>query len=164
MPYYSRISFHSQYHAPLSATLSVKCNREYRSTLPVQLDWAWTSQAIHISNDWWWCLEHGIPHDPPNWKFLAVLLYCKLAGGWLSSPHWRGQWWGHGNTCGFEDCALISVVLLYPLLLGIQHWKKTLVAEMPEMVEVVKNQDKCGRQCIGLMCGVWRWLMYIYRT
>ena len=142
MPYYSWISFHSQYHAPLSATPSVKCNRDYRSTLPVQLDWAQTSQPSHVNNDWWWCLEHGIPHGPPDWKFLAVLLYCKLAGGWLSSPHWHGRGWGHGNVCGFEDCVLVSVVFLYPLLLGIQHWKETFVAEMPEMEEVVRNEDK----------------------
>ena len=152
MPYYSQISFHFQYHAPLSATPSVKCNREYRSTLPAQLDWARTSQSIHINNDWWWCLEHGIPYHPSDWKFSAVLSYCKLAGGWLSSLHWRGQWWGRENTCGFEDSALVSVVFLYPLLLGIQHWKETFVAEMPEMVEVVKNQDKHNGQCSVWLC------------
>jgi len=89
----SWISFHSQYHAPPSATPSVTSNlRDCRSTLPVHLDWAPTSQSIHINNDSWWCLEHGIPHDPSDWKFSAVLWYCKLVGGWLSSPHWRGQW------------------------------------------------------------------------
>ena len=39
---------------------------------------------------------------------------------------------------------LVSVVFLYPLLLGIRYWKETFVAGMPEMVEVVKNQDKHG--------------------
>jgi len=141
VPYYSRISFHSQYHAPLSATPSVKSNRDCRSTLPVQLDWAWTSQSICINNDSWWCLKHGIPYDPPDWKFSAVLLYCKLAGGWLSSPHWHGQWWGYENAWwGFEPLLLVSV--LYPLLLGIRYWKETSVPGMPEMVEVMKNQDK----------------------
>ena len=77
--------------SPLCNTFS-KSNRDCSYTLPVQLDWAWTSQSIHVNNDGWWFLEHGIPHDPPDWKFLAVLLYCKLAGGWLSCPHWRGQW------------------------------------------------------------------------
>ena len=92
MPYYSWISFHSQYHAPLSATFWVKSNSDCRSKLPVQLDWAQTSQSIHINNVRWWCLEHGIPHDPPDCEFSAVLLYHKLAEGWLSSPHWPGQW------------------------------------------------------------------------
>ena len=143
MPYYSWISFHSQYHAPLSATPSVKCNREYRSSSHAQSDWARTSQPVHINNDWWWCLEHWIPHGPPDWNFLAVLLYCKLAGGWLSFPHWRGQWWGRESAwCDFKECAPVSVVFLCPLLLGIQHWKETFVAEMPKMVEVMKNQDK----------------------
>ena len=108
---------------------SVKCNREYRSTLLVQLDWARTSQPIHINNDWWWCLEYGIPHGPPDWKFSAALLYCKLAGGWLSSPHWRGQWWGHENAWWtFGHFLLVSVVFLYPLLLGIWYQKETFVA------------------------------------
>ena len=129
MPYYSQISFHSQYHAPLSARPSVKCDREYRSTLPAQLDWARTSQPIHVNNDWWWCLEHGIPHGPFDWKFLAVLLYCKLAGGWLSSPHWHGQWWGHENAWWtFGHFLLVPVVLLYSLLLGTRYRKETFVA------------------------------------
>ena len=146
MPYYSQISFHSQYHAPLSARPSVKCKRECRSTLPVQLDWALTSQPIHINNEWWWwCLEHEIPHDPSDWKLLAVLLYYKLAGEWLSSPHSHGQWWGLENAWwGFGPFLLVSVVFLYPLLLGIWYRKETFVAGMPEMVEVVKNQDKRG--------------------
>jgi hypothetical protein len=44
----------------------------------------------------------------------------------------------------FEHFVLVSVVFLYPLLLGIQYWKETFVAGMPEMVEVMKNQDKCA--------------------
>ena len=129
MPYYSQISFHSQYHALLSATSSVKSNGDCRSHLPLQLDWASTSQSIHINNVRWWCLEHGIPHDPSGWKFSAALLYCKLAGGWLSSPHWRGQWWGRGNVrWAFEHFLLVSVVLLYSLLLGIRYRKETFVA------------------------------------
>ena len=39
---------------------------------------------------------------------------------------------------------LVPVVLLYPLLLVIGYWKETFVAGMPEMVEVMKNQDKRG--------------------
>ena len=35
---------------------------------------------------------------------------------------------------------LVSVVFLYPLLLGIRYWKETFVAAMPEMVEVKKNK------------------------
>jgi len=77
--------------SPLCCTFS-NSDSDCRSALPVQLGWAWTSQSIHINNVRWWCLEHGIPHNPFGWKFLAVLLYCKLAGGWLSSLHWRGQW------------------------------------------------------------------------
>jgi len=73
---YSWISFHSQYHAPLSATSSVWSDSDCRSTLPVQLDWAWTSQSIHIINVKWWFLEHGIPHDLPDWKFW---LFCCIA-------------------------------------------------------------------------------------
>ena len=37
---------------------------------------------------------------------------------------------------------LVSVVFLHLLLLAIQYWKETFVAGMPEMVEVMKNQDK----------------------
>ena len=153
MLYYSRISFHSQYHAPLSATSSAKSNSDCRSTLPVQLDWAQTSQSIHMNNVKLWCLEHGIPHDPPDWKFSAVLLYCKLVGGWLSSLHWRGQWWGCENALwAFEHFVLVSVVFLSPLLLGIRYWTETFVARMPEMVEVVKKQDKRSGQCIVWLC------------
>jgi hypothetical protein len=49
-----------------------------------------------------------------------------------------------------EDFVLVSVVFLYPLLLGIRYWRETFVAGMPEMVEVMKNQDKRagGEQCI----------------
>ena len=119
----------------------------------MQLAWARTSQPIHVNNDWWWCLEHRIPHGPPDWKFLAVLLYCKLAEGWLSSPHWRGQWWGCESAwCDFEDAAPVSVVFSCPLLFRIQHWKETFVAEMAEMAEVVKNQDKRSGQCIVWLC------------
>jgi hypothetical protein len=39
---------------------------------------------------------------------------------------------------------LVSVVFLYPLLLGIRYWKETFVAGMPEMVEVMMSQDKRG--------------------
>jgi hypothetical protein len=45
-------------------------------------------------------------------------------------------------VCSFEDSLLVSVVFVYPLLLGIRYWKETFVAEMLEMVEVMKNQDK----------------------
>ena len=77
--------------SPLCHTFS-KSNGDCKSTLHVQLDWAQICQSIDINNNRWSCLEHGIPHGPPGWKFLAVLLYCKLAGGWLSFRHWRGQW------------------------------------------------------------------------
>ena len=143
MLYYSWISSHFQYHDPLSATLSVKSYSGYRSTLPEKLDWAWTSQSIHINNVRWWYLDYGLPRDPPDRKFSAVLLYCKLAEGWLSSPHWRGRWQGRENAWwAFEHFGLVSVVFLYPLLLWIRYWKETFVAGMPEMVEVMKNQDK----------------------
>ena len=58
------------------------------------------------------------------------------------------------GTANDEDTktALVSVAFLCPLLLGIQHWKETFVAEMPEMVEVVKNQDKHSGQCIVWLC------------
>ena len=77
--------------SPLCHTFS-KSNSDIRFTLPVQLDWAETSQSIHINNVRSQCLEYRIPHDPSGWKFSVVLLYCKLAGGWLSSQHWHGQW------------------------------------------------------------------------
>ena len=41
---------------------------------------------------------------------------------------------------------LVSVVFLYPLLLGILYWKETFVLGMPEMVEVMKDQDKRDRR------------------
>ena len=40
--------------SPLCHTLSEN-NSDCRTTLPVQLDWAQTTQSIHINNDSWWC-------------------------------------------------------------------------------------------------------------
>ena len=43
---------------------------------------------------------------------------------------------------------LVSVASLDPLDLGILYWEETFVAGMPEMLEVVKKEDKRSGQRI----------------
>jgi hypothetical protein len=48
---------------------------------------------------------------------------------------------------------LVFVVFLYPLLLGIRYWEETSVAGMPEIVEVMKNEDKSARGVSSVLFG-----------